>query len=218
MQLEAGYRIELVAAEPDVQSPVAMDFDEQGRLFVVEMPGYPLDTRPTGRVKLLEDADGDGRYETSRIFADGLVLPTGVMRWKKGVLVTAPPDLLYFEDTNGDGRADVRTVVITGFAVTNPQHMVNGPVYGLDNWIHLAHEGPTQAVIYQDVFGDRGRPLRWPAHPQRPARLRRPARRAAASGCRAAGGHVRHVAVSATASTRGAATSPPRTPTTRGTR
>src|SRR5215207_5815127 len=105
MQLEAGYRIELVAAEPDIQSPVAMDFDEQGRLFVVEMPGYPLDTRPTGRVKLLEDADGDG-------------------------------------------RADVRTVVVTGFAVTNPQHMVNGPVYGLDNWIHLAHEGPAHAVIY----------------------------------------------------------------------
>ncbi|MEO5820326.1 MAG: PVC-type heme-binding CxxCH protein, partial [Vicinamibacteraceae bacterium] len=169
MQLEAGYRIELVAAEPDIQSPVAMDFDEQGRLFVVEMPGYPLDTAPTGRVKLLEDTDGDGRYETSRIFADGLVLPTGVMRWKKGVLVTAAPDLLYFEDTNGDGRADVRTVVITGFAVTNPQHMVNGPVYGLDNWIHLAHEGPTQAVIYQDVFGDRGTPLRWPGHPHRPA-------------------------------------------------
>jgi putative membrane-bound dehydrogenase-like protein len=169
MQLEAGYRIELVAAEPDVQSPVAMDFDEHGRLFVVEMPGYPLDTRPTGRVKLLEDTDGDGRYETSRIFADGLVLPTGVMRWKKGVLVTAPPDLLYFEDTNGDGRADARTVVVTGFAFTNPQHMVNGPVYGLDNWIHLAHEGPAHAVIYQDVFGDRGTPLRWPAHPERPA-------------------------------------------------
>jgi putative membrane-bound dehydrogenase-like protein len=169
MQLEAGYRIELVAAEPDVQSPVAMDFDEQGRLFVVEMPGYPLDTTPTGRVKLLEDTDGDGRYETSRVFADGLVLPTGVMRWKNGVLVTAPPDLLYFEDTNGDGRADVRTVVVTGFAVTNPQHMVNGPVYGLDNWIHLAHEGPTTAVIYQDVFGDRGTPLRWPGHPTRPA-------------------------------------------------
>ncbi len=169
MQLEAGYRIELVAAEPDIESPVAMDIDEQGRLFVVEMPGYPLDTTPTGRVKLLEDRDGDGRYETSGVFADGLVLPTGVMRWKKGVLVTAPPDLLYLEDTDGDGRADVRTVVITGFAFTNPQHMVNGPVYGLDNWIHLAHEGPTQAVIYKDVFGDRGTPLRWPGHPHRPA-------------------------------------------------
>ena len=169
MQLEAGYRVELVAAEPDVQSPVAMDVDEQGRLFVVEMPGYPLDTAPTGRVKRLEDADGDGRFETSRVFADGLVLPTGVMRWKKGVLVTAPPDLLYFEDTDDDGRADVRTVVVTGFAVTNPQHMVNGPLYGLDNWIHLAHEGPTQAVIYAREFGDRGTPLRWPAHPHRPA-------------------------------------------------
>ena len=168
MQLEAGYRIELVASEPDIESPVAMDFDEQGRLFVVEMPGYPLDTRPTGRIKLLEDADGDGRYETSRVFADGLVLPTGVMRWKKGVLVTAAPDLLYLEDTNGDGRADVRTVVITGFAFTNPQHMVNGPVYGLDNWIYLAHEGPATAVIYKDVFGDRGTPLRWPDRPGDP--------------------------------------------------
>ena len=168
MQVEAGYRIELVASEPDIESPVAMDFDEQGRLFVVEMPGYPLDTRPTGRVKLLEDTDGDGRFDTSRVFADGLTLPTGVMRWKKGVLVTAAPDLLYLEDTNGDGRADVRSVVVTGFAVTNPQHMVNGPVYGLDNWIYLAHEGPAQAVIYKDVFGDRGTALRWPDHPHRP--------------------------------------------------
>ena len=91
MQLEAGYRIELVASEPDIESPVAMDFDEQGRLFVVEMPGYPLDTKPTGRIKLLEDTDGDGRFDRSRVFADGLVLPTGVMRWKRGVLVTAKP-------------------------------------------------------------------------------------------------------------------------------
>ena len=168
MQIEAGYRIELVASEPDIESPVAMDVDEQGRIFVVEMPGYPLDRAPTGRIKLLEDTDGDGRYDASRVFADGLSLPTGVMRWKKGVLVTAAPDLLYLEDTNGDGRADVRTVVVTGFAVTNPQHMVNGPLYGLDNWIYLAHEGPAQAVIYQDVFGDRGTALRWPAHPHRP--------------------------------------------------
>jgi putative membrane-bound dehydrogenase-like protein len=169
MQVEAGYRIALVASEPDIESPVAMDVDEQGRIFVVEMPGYPLDKAPTGRVKLLEDTDGDGRYDKSRVFADGLSLPTGVMRWKRGVLVTAAPDLLYLEDTNDDGRADVRTVVITGFAVTNPQHMVNGPIYGLDNWIYLAHEGPAQAVIYADVFGDRGTALRWPAHPHRPA-------------------------------------------------
>ena len=167
--LEAGYHADLVASDPDIQSPVAMDIDEDGRLFVLEMPGYPLDTRPTGRVKLLEDKDGDGRYETSSVFADGLVLPTGIMRWKKGVLVTSAPDVLYLEDTDGDGRADQRHPVITGFAVTNPQHMVNGPTYGLDNWIYLAHEGPAEAVIYKDVFGDHGSPLRWPEHPDRAA-------------------------------------------------
>ncbi len=167
--LEAGYRADLVASEPDIQSPVAMDIDEDGRLFVLEMPGYPLDTHPTGRVKVLEDKDGDGRYETSHVFADNLVLPTGIMRWKKGVLVTSAPDVLYLEDTDNDGRADQRHTVITGFAVTNPQHMVNGPTYGLDNWIYLAHEGPAEAVIYKDLFGDHGSPLRWPEHPDRPA-------------------------------------------------
>ena len=63
MQVEPGFRVELVASEPDVQSPVAMDIDEDGRIWVVEMPGYPLDAGPTGRVKLLEDTDGDGRVD-----------------------------------------------------------------------------------------------------------------------------------------------------------
>src|SRR5204862_392987 len=93
VRLEAGLRIEPFVSEPAIASPVAMEFDERGRIFVVEMPGYPLDTRPTGRVKLLEDRDHDGRYETVTVFADNLVLPTGVMRWKRGILVTAAPDL-----------------------------------------------------------------------------------------------------------------------------
>ena len=125
MELAPGFELELVAHEPAVQSPVAIDIDENGRMFVVEMPGYPLDTSPTGRVTLLDDTDGDGRMDRSRVFADGLVLPTGVMRWKKGVLVTAAPDLLYLEDSDDDGRADRRTVHVTGFAFTNPQHTVN---------------------------------------------------------------------------------------------
>ena len=91
IQLAEGFRIELVASEPMISSPVAMDIDENGRMFVVEMPGYPLDTSASGRIKLLEDTDGDGRIDRSRVFADGLVLPTGVMRWKRGVLVTAAP-------------------------------------------------------------------------------------------------------------------------------
>src|SRR6185295_12842984 len=138
-------------------------------LFVVEMPGYPLDTRPTGRVKLLEDADGDGRYEKATVFADGLVLPTGVMRWKQGILVTAAPDVLYFEDTDGDGKADVKRRVLTGFAATNPQHRVNGPVYGLDNWIYLAHEGPAEAIVFKEKFGDLGSGIRFAEGEAKPA-------------------------------------------------
>ena len=73
-RLDRGFRIELMASEPDIQSPIAMDIDERGRWFVLEMPGYPVDTRPTGRVKLLEDTDGDGRPDRSTVFAEGLVL------------------------------------------------------------------------------------------------------------------------------------------------
>jgi putative membrane-bound dehydrogenase-like protein len=165
MQVENGFRLELVASEPRVQSPVAMDIDEHGRLFVVEMPGYPLDVSPTGRIKLLEDSDGDGEFERATVFADSLVLPTGVMRWKKGVLVTAAPDVLYLEDSDGDGRADVRQVVLTGFPRTNPQHTVNSPIYGLDNWVYVANQGPAGAVIYTELFGDRGALLTFPGRP-----------------------------------------------------
>jgi putative membrane-bound dehydrogenase-like protein len=128
-RIEPGFRLELFVSEPQISDPVAMEFDEDGRIYVVEMHGYPLDTGPSGRVKLLRDTDADGRPDLTTVFADGLVMPTGVMRWKKGVLVTAAPDILYFEDLNGDGRADVKKVVLTGFPFSNPQH-TNGPVYG----------------------------------------------------------------------------------------
>ena len=168
-RLEPGFRIELVASEPQIASPVAMDIDEHGRWFVVEMPGYPLDTSPTGRVKLLEDTNGDGRPDRATVFADGLVLPTGVMRWKRGVLVTAAPDLIYFEDRDNDGRADARTVLVTGFARTNPQHSVNHPVYGLDNRVQVAYSGGGGALIFPELFGDRGKPLTFPGHADSPA-------------------------------------------------
>src|SRR6266446_1353507 len=97
-------RIELFAAEPHVQSPVAIAFDEDGRVYVVEMSDYPLGKKG-GRVKLLEDSDGDGRIDRSTVFADKLSFPNGVMPFKGGVLVTSAPDLLFFQDTNGGGKA-----------------------------------------------------------------------------------------------------------------
>lgn len=155
-ELEEGFQLELLASEPLIASPVDMEIDEYGRLYVVEMPGYPLDKSGTGKIKLLSDTDGDGLMDKSVVFADNLVLPNGIMRWKKGVMVTDAPDVLYLEDTDGDGRADVREKILTGFSLSNPHVNVNNPVYGLDNWIYLSHLGHIGTRKYGTEFGDTG--------------------------------------------------------------
>ncbi len=138
-----GLRIELVAAEPEIESPVAMAFDEDGKLWVVEMRDYPNGPAPgqppQGRIRVLEDRDGDGRYEHSRVFADRLLFANGLMPWKGGVVVTAAPHILYLKDTDGDGRADHREVLYEGFTDQNPQLRVSHPVLGLDNWVYVAN-------------------------------------------------------------------------------
>ncbi len=140
--IRGGFRIELVAAEPLVMDPVALDWGPDGRLWVAEMADYPLGIdgkgKPGGRVRFLEDTDGDGRYDRSVVFLDGLNFPTGVKAWKDGVLVTAAPEILFAGDTDGDGRADVRKVLYKGFSEGNQQLRVNGLRWGLDNWIHCA--------------------------------------------------------------------------------
>lgn len=166
--IQEGFEISMVAMEPLISDPVDMEIDENGRLFVVEMPGYPLDLGRTGRVKELIDTDGDGLPDESVLFADDLVLPTGIMRWKKGFIVTDTPDVLYLEDTNGDGKADKREVLLTGFALSNPQHNMNNPVYGLDNWIYIANEGYFTTTDYEDLFGDEGSPVRFANAPNAP--------------------------------------------------
>ena len=140
-KLALGFDIQLVAAEPDVVDPVAMCFDARGRLFVCEMRGYPnggigtgKETR--GKIKCLTDADGDGRFETSHVFAEGLRFPMGITPYKNGLLVAVAPDILYLEDTDDDGKADKTTVLYTGFNLANIQQMVNGLQWGLDNWIY----------------------------------------------------------------------------------
>jgi putative membrane-bound dehydrogenase-like protein len=130
--------IELVAAEPDVVSPVAICWDADGRLYVAEMIDYP--TGPTtGRVRLLEDPDQRGRYRKSTVFAARLPFPNGVLAYRGGVLVTAAPDLWFMKDTDGDGKADEKRVLLTGFREGNQQLRVNGLTWGMDNWIYGAN-------------------------------------------------------------------------------
>jgi putative membrane-bound dehydrogenase-like protein len=136
-----GFKVELVACEPDVVDPVAMAFDEKGRIFVAEMIGYPHGGVATGqetrgRIKLLEDKDGDGYYETCTTFAEGLRFPTSVMPYKGGLIVANAPDLIYLEDTKGTGKADKQRVLYTGFNLENIQQLVNSLQWGLDNWVH----------------------------------------------------------------------------------
>ncbi|WP_353719896.1 PVC-type heme-binding CxxCH protein [Dyadobacter sp. 676] len=161
-ELPEGFQIEMVASEPMISDPVAMEIDENGLMYVVEMHGYPLDKSGTGKVRILRDADGDGKMDKSVVFAENLVLPTGIMRWKKGVLVTDPPNVLYLEDKDGDGRADTRDTLLTGFAMSNPQHNFNNPILGIDNWIYLGHEPAVTTKTFQKEFGDRGGEILYP--------------------------------------------------------
>jgi putative membrane-bound dehydrogenase-like protein len=135
---DAELTVELAAAEPQIDSPVAVAWDADGRMYVAEMSDYPVGPAP-GRIRLLTDRDGDGLYDEATVFADQLNFPNSVLCWRGGVFVTAAPDLLYLKDTDGDGRADERRVIWTGFAEGNQQLRANGLVWGLDNWIYGAN-------------------------------------------------------------------------------
>ncbi len=130
--------VELVACEPDVTSPVALAWDADGRMYVAEMNDYPVGPE-SGSVRRLEDRDGDGRYESSRVFADRLRFPNSVLPFRDGLLVTVAPDLVWLRDQDDDGRAEKREVIYTGFGEDNQQLRANGLTWGLDNWIYGAN-------------------------------------------------------------------------------
>jgi len=152
-RLHPGFRLEPAATEPLVTDPVSACYDADGRLYVVEMRGYPYpEKRPTGRVQRIEDADGDGRFDRGTVFLEGLSWPTGVVPYDGGVFVAAAPDILYAKDTDGDGVADVTRVVFTGFGTQNVQALLNGLLWGPDGWIY-------------GVSGGNGGEIRNPAKP-----------------------------------------------------
>ncbi|MFM7151173.1 MAG: neutral/alkaline non-lysosomal ceramidase N-terminal domain-containing protein, partial [Gemmataceae bacterium] len=135
-----GHKVLLAAAEPLVSSPVAINFAPDGRVFVAEMVDYPAGRagkfEPGGRISVLSDSDGDGILDRSTVFLDNIPFPTAVTIWRGGVLVCAAPDILYAEDTDGDGKADRVEKRFSGFGADNYQARVNSLEYGLDGWLH----------------------------------------------------------------------------------
>lgn len=144
--LPPGYRVELVASEPMVIDPVAMDWDLEGRLWVVEMPGYMPDMaatgelNPVGRIVVLEDSDEDGRMDKRTVFMDGLVLVRSIKVLEHGVLLGEPPDLWLAKDTNGDLKADSKERVtnVYGRRDANVEHNANSLFWALDNWMYTS--------------------------------------------------------------------------------
>lgn len=167
IHLRPGLQAELVAAEPLVVDPVAFDWGPDGRLWVVEMRDYPLGIdghgKPGGRIKVLSDEDRDGRYDKAEVFLDDIGYPTGLKVWRRGVLVTAAPEIFYAEDTDGDGRADLHKTLFRGFGEGNQQHRINGLRWGLDNWLYLANGesgGNIESVANGQTVNSSGRDLR----------------------------------------------------------
>jgi putative membrane-bound dehydrogenase-like protein len=143
IRVRRGFRVEIAACEPLVNDPIAFDWGADGSMWVVEMGDYPLGAdnkgKPGGSIRRLVDLDGDGIYDQATTFLDGLSFPTGVMPVRKGVIVTCAPDIFYAEDRDGDGKADYRETLFSGFVEGNPQHRVNGFDLGLDGWVYVAN-------------------------------------------------------------------------------
>jgi glucose/arabinose dehydrogenase/mono/diheme cytochrome c family protein len=144
--LQPGYKVELVASEPMIQDPVAIDFDPDGRLWVVEMIGYmntmlaANEHESLGRIVVLEDTNDDGRMDKRTVFAEGLVLPRALKVLAHGVLVGEPPNLWLMRDTNGDLKADTKDLVTDkyGSRDANVEHNANSLTWALDNWMYTS--------------------------------------------------------------------------------
>lgn len=145
-KLPPGFHAELVASEPMIETPIAISWDDQARMYVVEMRGYMHDVDGTGedqpicQISRLESTKGDGVYDKKTVFVDHLLLPRTVMALGDGALVNEPPNLVWYHDTDGDGVADKQDLVTDKFATKGgqPEHMANSATWMMDNWITSA--------------------------------------------------------------------------------
>jgi putative membrane-bound dehydrogenase-like protein len=146
-----GFEVRLFASEPMVVNPVAMTWDERGRLWVVELYEYPLGApkgaKPRDTVKILEDTDGDGRADKVTVFAEGLNLATAIILGNGGAYVGQAPHLLFLKDTNGDDKADTSEVVMTGFGLEDRHELLNGFTWGPDGHLYMTHGVFTHSLV-----------------------------------------------------------------------
>lgn len=142
-QVPPGFEVRLFASEPEVVNPVAMTWDDRGRLWVLELYEYPLGTKPgekgRDRIKVLEDTDADGVADKVTVFADGMTLATGLLLGNGGVYVGEAPHLWFLQDTDGDGRADQKTELLTGFGMEDRHELLNGFTWGPDGQMYMTH-------------------------------------------------------------------------------
>jgi putative membrane-bound dehydrogenase-like protein len=152
MVVPEGFHVELVASEPDLQNPVAMAFDDAGRIYVTESFEYPRREPGPGkdRIKILTDSDGDGKVDRVKVFAEGLNIPSGIAVGHGGVWVANAPDLLFLEDTDGDDVADRSTVVVTGFGRVDTHELPNALTWGPDGYLYGLNGVFNPSVIEQD--------------------------------------------------------------------
>ncbi|MFD2865204.1 PVC-type heme-binding CxxCH protein [Mucilaginibacter antarcticus] len=147
-QIPVGFNMQLFAAEPDIEKPIAMAWDEKGRLWVLETIDYPNTVREDkgeglDRIKICEDTNGDGKADKFTIFAEHLNIPTSIVFARGGVIISQAPDLLFLKDTNGDDKADIREKLISGWGTFDTHAGPSNLKYGLDNkiWGTVGYSG-----------------------------------------------------------------------------
>jgi len=149
-----GFAVELFAADPDIGKPLSMNWDERGRLWLCETLDYPNElkepTKGRDRIRICEDTNGDGKADKFTIFAEGLSIPTAIAFYRGGAIVQDGTETVYLKDTNGDDKADLRKVLITGWALGDTHGGVSNFQYGLDNWYYAMQGYNNSKPVFDD--------------------------------------------------------------------